>query len=604
MRLLAWLRPGPLLRPQVRLWSAAFLVGIVAGLAAIVFFVACQVVVHYALGVGAGYRPMDPNGERPLSWLPEITTTLRPVMLIVIPTLGGLVCGLIVFTLAPEAEGHGTDAVITAYHRQLLIRPIVPLVKLVASAITLGTGGAGGREGPIAQVGAGFGSYLANLLQLSATERRILLAAGMGAGIAAIFRAPLAGALFAAEVLYSSSEFEPEVIMPAALASVVAYCTFGSVFGWMPLFSGLESLSFHDPWLLGPYLILAIAMTFLARLYVRTFYGITDLFHRLRIPRHVKPAIGGGLTGLIAVGLYYALGHDTRAFGTLSTGYGLLQEAMSWKGAVPATVLLLVALGRIVTTGLTIGSGGSAGVFGSSMVIGGCAGGAVGIVLQQLWPTVVVNPASFVIVGMAGFFAAAAKTPFSTLLMVVELTTDYGLLLPALWVCSISFLFSGPESIYSAQVESRTHSPAHQGSLVLEALSTIRVRELLRSDHPLSVLHPEEPIAAVVDRLGRTLDLALPVLDADGKLLGVVNLDEQLLKALHPPEDWQTIQVRQVMRADAPRLAPDDTLERALEQFLQVDLPALPVTEGPRFLAMIRRNDLARGFLREVRGSP
>ncbi len=136
--------------------------------------------------------------------------------------------GLLVFSIAPEAEGHGTDAAIAAYHyHQGQIRPRVPLVKIVASALTLGTGGSGGREGPIAQIGAGFGSYLGNLLRLRPIERRTLMAAGMGAGVAAIFRAPLAGALFAAEVLYRSPDFESEVIIPAGLASVMAYCTFG-----------------------------------------------------------------------------------------------------------------------------------------------------------------------------------------------------------------------------------------------------------------------------------------------------------------------------------------------------------------------------------------
>ena len=142
--------------------------------------------------------------------------------------MGGLLSGLLVFTFAPEAEGHGTDSRDRRLpSKQGQIRPRVPLVKIVASAITIGTGGSGGREGPIAQIGAGFGSLLANLLRLSVADRRILMAAGMGAGIAAIFRAPLAGALFAAEVLYRSPEFEPEVIMPAAIASVVSYCTFG-----------------------------------------------------------------------------------------------------------------------------------------------------------------------------------------------------------------------------------------------------------------------------------------------------------------------------------------------------------------------------------------
>src|ERR1700683_4119103 len=203
------------IRSQSRLMGSAVLVGVVAGLGAIVFAVACQIVVAGSLDAYAGYRAAGPKGEAAVGWLHESDTPFRPWMLLLVPTVGGLISGWIVFTFAPEAEGHGTDAVIDAYHRkQGVIRPRVPLIKIVASALTIGTGGSGGREGPIAQIGAGFGSFLATVLKMRPAERRVLMAAGMGAGIAAIFRAPLAGALFASEVLYRSPEFEPEVIMP------------------------------------------------------------------------------------------------------------------------------------------------------------------------------------------------------------------------------------------------------------------------------------------------------------------------------------------------------------------------------------------------------
>ena len=223
------------LRPQVRLLGLSLLVGFISGIGAIVFFGPVSVF-HYSLDSLAGYHPNHPGGEPPM--FGETTTPLRPWLLLVIPTVGGILSGFIVYTLAPEAEGHGTDAAIAAYHyHQGQIRPRVPLVKIVASALTLGTGGSGGREGPIAQIGAGFGSFLGTFLHLRPAERRILMAAGMGAGVAAIFRAPLAGALFAAEVLYRSPDFESEVIIPAALSSIIAYCTFGWAFGWEPLFT-------------------------------------------------------------------------------------------------------------------------------------------------------------------------------------------------------------------------------------------------------------------------------------------------------------------------------------------------------------------------------
>lgn len=213
------------LRPQVRLLGLSLSVGVIAGLGAVIFYAACQLVFHYALDVAVGYQPGGPANEPSL--FRDSGEPFRWWLLLIVPALGGLASGFLVYTLAPEAEGHGTDSAIAAYHfKGGLIRPRVPLVKILASAITLGTGGSGGREGPIAQIGAGFGSWLGGLLRLRPAERRLLMAAGMGAGIAAIFRAPLAGALFAAEVLYRSPDFESEVVIPAALACITAYSTF------------------------------------------------------------------------------------------------------------------------------------------------------------------------------------------------------------------------------------------------------------------------------------------------------------------------------------------------------------------------------------------
>jgi CIC family chloride channel protein len=461
------------LRPQVRLLGLSLVIGVIAGLGAVVFYLATRLVFHYVLEMTVGYHPGGPANEPSLpALLPESTEQFHWWMLLIVPAVGGLVSGFLVYTFAPEAEGHGTDSAIAAYHlKGGLIRPRVPLVKIFASAVTLGTGGSGGREGPIAQIGAGFGSWLGGLLRLRPAERRLLMAAGMGAGIAAIFRAPLAGALFAAEVLYRSPDFESEVVIPAALACITAYCTFGLVFshwtgiGWKPLFALppalMESTLFTEPLHLLPYLLLALFVAVLAMLYTRSFYGLTELFRRIPIRPHFKPAIGAFLTAVVALVLYFTLGDD-RVLEVLSYGYGILQKSLSELPAEAgnlslATVLLAVALGKIVTTGLTIGSGGSGGVFGPSMVIGGCGGGALGILLNRVFPAGwMPPPASFILVGMAGFFAAAAKTPLSTLVMVSELTGNYNLLLPTLWVCTIAFLLSDEQSIYSAQVQSRS----------------------------------------------------------------------------------------------------------------------------------------------------
>lgn len=189
-------------------WAVYFvLIGLIAGMGSVVFHLLCQLGSHFLMDQLAGYRPPSPAGE-PHLFAPTAVPFNR-WMLLFLPAIGGLVSGWLVYTFAPEAEGHGTDAAIDAYHNKRgFIRGRIPILKTIASAITLTSGGSGGREGPIAQIGAGFGSFLATRLKLSDRQRRIMLAAGMGAGVGSIFRAPLAGALFAAEVLYRDPEFE------------------------------------------------------------------------------------------------------------------------------------------------------------------------------------------------------------------------------------------------------------------------------------------------------------------------------------------------------------------------------------------------------------
>jgi CIC family chloride channel protein len=608
------------LRPQARLLVLSLLVGILAGVGAVVFHGACQVVSHYTLGALAHYDPEGPRGEPQLLAERRPTdgeTPLLPWMLLVIPTVGGLLSGWLVYTLAPEAEGHGTDAAIGAYHHGGgVIRPRVPLVKIVASALTLGTGGSGGREGPIAQTGAGFGSFLGGLLRLRPAERRVLMAAGMGAGVAAIFRAPLAGALFAAEVLYRSPDFESEVIIPATLACIMAYCTFGLAFNWTeyawkPLFilepAVTETLTFTNPLRLLSYLLLALFMVLLAMLYTRSFYGLTHLARRVPIKSHFKPAVGAFLTGVVGVTLYFAFSKNETVLAVLSFGYGILQKAMSVTPGHAdlslALILLAIAVGKILTTGLTIGSGGSGGVFGPSMVIGGCGGGALGLFLNWLWPPLAPQPACFVIVGMAGFFAAAAKTPFSTLVMVGELTGSYTLLLPTLWVCALAFLLSDEQSIYSSQVESRSRSPAHQGDYVREVLAGLNVRQFLTPEE-VPVLHAGDRLAEVLDRLSGTTFHSLPVTDGDGTLLGVVRLQE-VLQAARSPELRALVVAADLMITDVTPLHPDDPIDRALELFVESDVLALPVVDGlpqRRVVGLVKRADISSTYLRYVQG--
>lgn len=601
-----WDRTSQKIQITARLLMMAALVGVVSGLGAIAFEVLIQTVTHFSLDIAVGYSPRHPGGEAPL-YEPS-GNPFRWWMLMVVPSIGAFFSGLLVYWFAPEAAGHGTDAAIEAYHRkQGYIRTQVPIVKLITSAITLGTGGSGGREGPIAQIGAGFGSYLGRTLKLGPKERRVLMIAGMGAGIGAIFRAPLAGAIFAAEILYKDPEFEAEVIVPAGMATAVAYSTFAAYSGFTPLFAPQPQCKFLSALELFPYLILAIAMAALAALYIHGFYFVHDMFGKLKIHPVLKPIIGAFITGVIGIGFWFVF-QTNDSLTVMSVGYGILQNFLETDGNItdlPVVLLFAVAFGKIVTTAFTIGSGGSGGVFGPAMVIGGCAGGGIGVLLHRWIPGLVHDPTAYMVVGMAGFFAAAAKTPFSTLLMVSEMTGNYYLLPPSMWVCLIAYLLSGERSLYRSQVTTHLRSPAHKGEYIRSVLANVTVDRFLDPDNPPLTIQLNEPLSAVVHELDGSHSLVLPVVGEKGEYKGMVCLEEVHL-ALHSPETAPLIVADDLMRPDVVPLYPGDTLYRAMELFGRNDLRALPIVRNEsgveKVIGIVRRSDVQTEYLKHVHG--
>ncbi|MFZ3382638.1 MAG: chloride channel protein [Candidatus Methanoperedens sp.] len=254
---------------QVQRWAIfSIVIGIVSGFGAILFYIGLSTVSNYVLGGLGGFYPPLPGGELPLF---AMQTNNMRWLLFLLPAAGGLLAGIIIFNYAPEAEGHGTDAVIDAYNNKRgFIRARVPLVKAITSIITIGSGGSAGREGPIAQIGAGFGSTLASFLKLSDRERRIMVICGTAAGIGSIFKAPLGGAIFAIEMLYKR-DMETEGLVPAFISSTVAYSVFSSFFGWGPIFT-TPDFKFTHPEELIFYAILGIFCAVSAIMFVITFY--------------------------------------------------------------------------------------------------------------------------------------------------------------------------------------------------------------------------------------------------------------------------------------------------------------------------------------------
>ncbi|TCK61882.1 chloride channel protein [Seleniivibrio woodruffii] len=563
------------------------LVGIFAGLASIALFFMIQACEFYFLDSIVGWPVGETSGEPSL--FGHSGKEFNRWLLLIIPALGGLVSGYIVYRFAPEAQGAGTNTAIDAIHQKKgNIRWQVPIVKIFTSAITIGTGGSGGREGPISHIGAGFASFLGNTLSLTDREKRILTAAGMGAGVGAIFRSPLAGAIFAAEVLYSSSDMEYEALLPSAITSIIAYSVFCSVFGWEPLFAA-HNFSFRNPAELLGYTVLGFACAFFGWLFVNIYQRVSGYFKKLNIRPYLKPMIGGFITGCIAILIPEVL----------SGGYAQIDHAMSNNLGLMFLVLFIFA--KIFATAFTIGSGGSAGSFGPSMVIGACVGGMVGVSINMVLPVVAPEPGAYAVVGMAGFFSGVANTPLSTIIMVSEMTGNYHLLVPSMWVSTLTFLLLRKTLLYPAQVPQRSDSPAHKGEFFLQVLQDIKVRNVMRTD-PITI--PETmKFSDVVHFIARTKHNNFPVLKDDGTFAGVLLFEE--LREFVFEEGLEDIVVAgEVCEKDIPFVIPETTLADAIDSigFKNVELlPVLDPADHSKLLGIITRRDIITTYNKMIR---
>jgi CIC family chloride channel protein len=538
---------------MLRLVLLPALVGVIAGLGGIAFAYMLEFFQHHLLTGVAGYAEQGARGERPL--FEHHASEVIPWLILLLPALGGLVSGFLIYRWCPECAGHGTDNAIDSFHNKGgQVRKRVPFLKAVTAAITIGTGGSAGREGPIAQIGSGLGSTLAKGLGLSPQYRRVLLIAGMGAGVGSIFHAPMAGALFASEVLYREMELEAEVLVPATVASIVGYSIFTTVMGSSSLFVTPSTLIFAHATELLPYTALALVLALGAFAYAKAFYLVEGFFERLPGPPHIRPALGGLVVGLVGFFGY------TQA---MAGGYGIVQQAID--GTAAWDFLLLMAGLKILTTVFSIGSGGSGGLFGPSIVIGGALGGAVGLGFQELIPNLMPSsPATFAIVGMAGFFAAAAKTPFSTVIMVSEMTGSYRLLVPTLWVCIIAFVLLRNTTIYAKQPGNRLDSPAHLGEMLSGTLARIRVREAIGSiRQELLTVQRSMPLKKLMTLFAEHPQEAFPVVGKDGGFLGVV--DNQALRACAGQTEYLEFLVAEDLAQPVPFVTPEDDLLRATQ---------------------------------------
>ncbi len=517
-------------------------------------------------------------------WLTRLRApaSLRSFMIVVTPALGGLMVGLVARFLAPEAQGPGVSSVMEALTLEGgRIRPIVIAARPIATSLSLGSGGSGGRAGPVVQLGSAIGSVLSQLARLSDERTKNLVACGAAGAIAATFNAPLAGVMFALEVLLTAfglMQFT-SVVVAAVTASVIGHAYFGDVPAFpFPPFVAPEA------WELPVYALMGGASALTGVAFIRALYTVDDLFERQRLPSYVKPALGGLLVGLLGLGFPQVLG----------IGYESIEGVLF--NRLTVTSIVILGMLKIVATSLTIGSGGSGGIFGPCLFIGAMLGGLFGQAVHQGPPGSSV-PSSYALVGMSAVFAAASRAPITAILTLFEMTRDYNVILPLMLATVISAIVARhllDDSIYTVKLTRRgidIHADRN-----LDLMSTILVSEAMTPLEEIATVDPSTPLMELARIFDETHHHGTVVVDEGLHLQGVVSLTD-LEQA--QTQQLMTGTVADIQSRNVRTVFPDQTLKDALEHSGALDVGRIPVVDRARprhVVGLLRRGDIVRAY--------
>lgn len=556
----------------------ATLVGVVTGFGAVFF--RWIIGIFQSLFFGGGARYLGFLGD---------------YYIILLPAVGGIIVGLIVYYGAREAKGHGVPEVMEAVAiRGGRIRPRVAVVKALASSICIGSGGSVGREGPIVQIGSSAGSAIGQWLRLSDDWVRTLVACGAAGGIAATFNTPIGGVFFALEVILG--RFLTPRFGFVVISSVAANAISHIFLGDQPSF-GMINYSMISYWELLTYAVLGVLAGLVALAFVRLLYKCEDLFDSWRIPDYVKPAIGGIVVGLI--GLY--------SYDLLGVGYGEVfwestmsaEQALAGEIALQSLAILLVL--KIIATSVTIGSGGSGGIFAPSLFIGSMLGGLFGTIAHQLFPSAVASSGAYSLVGMAAVFAGAARTPITSIIMLFEMTRDYTIILPLMIAVVISFIVFralSPETIYTMKLV-RRGIDIHQLQQA-SPMRTVTVGQVMTRNFP-SVL-PSMTVEELIARLRRTGHHGHSIVDEDGKFYGMVTLSD-VEAVMSRGDNPANLTVADIASKSLIVAYPDQYLHDVLVQLSSREVGRIPVVDRndpKRLLGVLRRHDIIRAYAKTV----
>ncbi len=506
---------------------------------------------------------------------------------LIAPAVGGLLVGPLVYYLAREAKGHGVPEVMEAVHeRGGVIRPRVAVVKSLASALCIASGGSVGREGPIVQIGAALSSTVGQLLQVSRRQLRTIVGCGTAAGIAATFNAPIAGALFAVEIILG--DFGVTQFSPIVISSVVATVISRHFLGDFPAFM-VPKYQLASPYELFPYMAMGLFIGVVAVGFVTMLYKSEDLFEALPFPEPLKAALGGILVGAIGIWLPHVFG----------VGYETMNDALV--GILEPKMLFLLLAAKIVATSITIGSGGSGGVFAPSLFLGAMAGGLFGNAVHHLFPSWTAASGAYSLVAMGAMVAGTTHAPITAIIMIFELTDDYTIIPPLMAACVVSTLIATVlkrGSIYTIKLLRRGVELGKERNINL-------LRALTASD----ILHPDPEVVEWNTGFKQVVTTLLKghhhtvFVTRNGRLEGVVSLDALRAVLYQDERHQEAVIAEDLLSRKVPFLFPDDTLDivaKIMEEFGVDEVGVVDPSDPGRLMGSVLERDLIKAYNREV----
>ena len=508
---------------------------------------------------------------------------------LVIPAIGGLVVGPIIYFLAPEAKGHGVPEVMEAILLKAgSIRPRVAFLKAIASAISIGTGGSVGREGPIIQIGSSLGSMVGQFFRVPSRRLKTLVGCGAAAGIAAAFNAPIAGALFAVEIIlmdFAVAQFSP-IVISSVMATVISR-TFEGDFA---AFS-VPKYELASPYEIGFYFLLGALGGLAAYLFIKGLYFCEDFFdNRLKVPGYVKPAIGGLLVGAIALEFPQVMG----------VGYDSINIALY--GNMIWYVAFVLIFMKIIATSITLGSGGSGGIFAPSLFMGAMLGYFFGSFVHQFFPDITATPGAYALVAMGGLVAGTTRAPITAIIIVFELTNDYHIILPLMITCIISMIISSQlsrESIYTLKLVMR--NIGIKEGMETNVMASIQVKDVYSDE--IDYINASDNFSQVVNKMIRGKGVEFPVINNTGDITGIISLDV-IKDQMFEKESLKDLLIAgDIANTNFETISLDDNCKTALDKLRSYHFDGLPVVESnesKKLLGVIWQKDILDAYNKAI----